>query len=781
MLTLLLMAILAPAPHTLGTEQAESSETEWTRTYGGANDDLASCVIQTSDDGYAIAGHTNSFGAGGYDFWLVKTNSSGDMEWNKTLGGIRDDYARAVIQTTDGGFAVAGETKSDFWLVKTNSSGDIEWTQTYGGIKEDAATSLVQTSDGGYAIAGLTQSYGAGLSDFWLVKTDSAGDMQWDKTYGGTNYDSARSVVQTADGGYALAGHTEPHARIDVDFLLVKTDSEGNMEWNRTYGGVYNDYGRAVVQTDDGGYAVAGRTDSFGYSARPDWDAWLIKTDPEGKIQWDKTYGRRLGTENGMAMVGTTDNGFALAGHCSGNDGDFWFAKTDQDGNLECNGIYDGGNAEAAYSLAQTSDEGYVLAGYTDTSGVGLRDFWVIKLGSVAPPVTDVIVDPQKQKAAYNKSFSVNINVTDVVDLWGFEFILQYDPALINAMSITLGSFLNPPTTIIEEEINETMGFLLFNVLSAGSALPASGSGVLATMVFNATPGGNCYLDLLEMNLIKPGGALIGHHAFNGFFEYVQVQGDVNADCIVDVLDVFRMGKAFGAVPSSPNWDSDCDINNDDAIDDIDLATEGADYGKLWDPAYVHELFYEVDYMAGHMPTDSALAYIQDYYAERWVRITFYIDDEVPLDESVTKTEFSALIEEYNDHDFGYYSQWKWVLFGTVVDGEPGTAGYVSGDEDKANYAFIADQTGDNFAIDHAGEGVTAEEVETVVLMHEMGHTIGILKLDSEKNEVYDANEWSVMALLSLDNCNAEPIRYSREYWILRNLEYYKIHQPSVA
>jgi hypothetical protein len=184
------------------------------------------------------------------------------------------------------------------------------------------------------------------------------------------------------------------------------------------------------------------------------------------------------------------------------------------------------------------------------------------------------------------------------------------------------------------------------------------------------------------------------------------------------------------------------------------------------------------------MPTDSALAYIQDYYAERWIRITFYVDDEVPLDDSVTKTEFSALIEEYDDHNFGYYSRWKWVLFGTVVEGEPNTFGYVralAGYDDGANYAFIADQTGDTYADDHAGEGVTAEEVETVVLMHEMGHIIGIVKLDSEENEVYDPSAWSVMASASPDNCNAEPIRYSREYWILRNLEYYDIHPPNVT
>jgi hypothetical protein len=788
MLALLLMAILAPAPRTLGTEQPESSETEWTRTYGGAKDDRAYCVIQTGDDGYAIAGYTNSFGAGDYDFWLVKANSSGDMQWNKTFDGlVRDDFARAVVQTSDGGFAVAGESVrprvgSAFWLVKTDSAGNEQWNKTYKEVVGyESAQSVVQTGDGGYALAGYT--YRAGSYDFWLVKTDAAGDVQWSQTYGGANSDYAYSVVQTNDDGYAIAGQTSPSdTATHIDFWLVKADTEGNMEWNGTYGGVHDDYGRDVAQTDDGGYALAGRIDCS--SDGRGWDCWLIKTDPEGNTQWDRTYGS-LGSEYGESIVETADGGFALAGYYNssspGAKPDFWFLKTDQYGNVEYNGMYGGANEEQAYSLVQTSDEGYVLAGYTDTSGVGLCDFWVVKIGSVAPPVAGVYVDPQTQKAAYNKLFSVNVNVTDVVDLYGFELKLQYDPALIDAVSITLGSFLNPPTTILEEEINETMGFLLFSAFSIGLAPPASGNGVLATLVFNATPGGNCYLDFLEMNLINTGGALIGRQMFNGFFEYVQVQGDVNADCIVNVFDVFKMGKAFGAIPSQPNWDSNCDINNDDVVDDIDLAVERVDYGKLWDPAYVHELFYEIDYMPGHMPTESALAYIQDYYAERWVRITFYIDDEVPLDDSVTDAEFSEFNETYNDHNFGYYSQWKWVLFGTVVDGEPGTAGYVWGDDDKANYAFIADQTGDNFAIDHAGEGVTAEEVETAVLMHEMGHTIGILKLDSEGKEVYDGNAWSVMALLSLDNCNAEPIRYSREYWILRNLEYYDVHPPNVT
>jgi predicted secreted protein len=206
----------------------------WNQTYGGPGDDEAACVIQTSDGGYALAGYTNSFGAGSYDFWLVKTNSSGSMMWNQTYGGPGDDKATCMIQTNDGGYALAGYTNStgagddDFWLVKTDSSGTSQWSQTYGGPYDEVANALVQTSDGGYALGGLTGSYGAGDFDFWLVKTTSSGTTQWSQTYGGSDDDEAYSLIQTSDGGYALAGFTASYGAGNYDAFLVKTDSSGN-------------------------------------------------------------------------------------------------------------------------------------------------------------------------------------------------------------------------------------------------------------------------------------------------------------------------------------------------------------------------------------------------------------------------------------------------------------------------------------------------------------------------------------------------------------------------
>lgn len=208
----------------------------WNKTYGGMGSDSAGSVVQTSDGGYAIAGVTNSSGAGSDDFWLVKTDASGTMQWNKTYGGTGGEYANALVQTGDGGYALAGVTSSygagsaDFWLVRTDASGSAQWNKTYGGASWDLAIALADSSDGGYALAGYTGSFGAGSADFWLVKTDANGTMQWNKTYGGTNADWAWHLVATEDGGYALGGSTHSFGAGNDDFWLVKTEADGTVQ-----------------------------------------------------------------------------------------------------------------------------------------------------------------------------------------------------------------------------------------------------------------------------------------------------------------------------------------------------------------------------------------------------------------------------------------------------------------------------------------------------------------------------------------------------------------------
>jgi hypothetical protein len=349
----------------------------WDKTYGGTGEDWANALVHTADGGYALAG-------GGFAN-LIKTDAHGNAQWNKTYGRTGYDWANALVQTTDGGYALAGYTYSfgaggyDFWLVKTDAAGNIQWNKTYGGTDDEFAESLVQTADGGYALAGYTGSLGTqgGDADFWLVKTDASGNMQWNKTYGGTYDDAAYALVQTSDGGYALAGSTLSSGAGGNDFWLVKTDASGNKQWNKTYGGPSGDVAYALVQTADVGYALAGITLSYGAGSA---DSWLVKTDASGNKQWDKTYG---GTDwdEAYALVQTTDGGYALAGSTGyiAGSADSWLVKTDASGNKQWDKTYGGTSYDQAYALVQTTDGGYALAGSTESFGAGNRDFWLVK------------------------------------------------------------------------------------------------------------------------------------------------------------------------------------------------------------------------------------------------------------------------------------------------------------------------------------------------------------------------------------------------------------------
>jgi hypothetical protein len=362
----------------------------WSQTYGGAGYDFPYALVAASDGGYAIAGVTNSFGAGGLDFWLVKTDAFGHMEWNKTFGGTGDEGASSMVATSDGGYAIAGSTFSydtldrDFWLVKTDASGNMEWNKTYGGTASDGLASMVATSDGGFAMTGLTYSFGAhvgtGWGDIWLIKTDSAGNIEWNQTYGGYYAEEAYSVVSTSDGGYALIGITCNVPSLEHTprkFLLVKTDAYGNMEWNQTYGESSYDEPRSLVATSDGGYAIVGYTYAFdGYG-----DFLLIKTAVSGNMEWNRTYGNP-GSDLASELVETSGGGYAIAGYTTFEHGvgDMWVIKTDLYGNVQWNQTYGGTAFEGASSLVETSDGGYAIAGVIAYPfDAGFDDFWLVK------------------------------------------------------------------------------------------------------------------------------------------------------------------------------------------------------------------------------------------------------------------------------------------------------------------------------------------------------------------------------------------------------------------
>jgi hypothetical protein len=353
----------------------------WSRTFGGENLDFGYSVQQTSDGGYVIAGVTVSFGAGGYDVWLIKTDFDGNKVWDKTFGGTGWDEAYSVQQTSDGGYVIAGETESygagecDVWLIKTDATGRKVWDRTFGGAGRDVAHSAQQTSDGGYIIAGSTDSYGAGYLDVWLIKTNADGNRVWDRTFGGAGWDEAHSVKQTSDGGYIIAGETESYGAGWDDVWLIRTDASGSKVWDRTFGGERNDLGYSVQQTTDGGYIVVGETDSYGAGSG---DVWLIKTDANGYKVWDRTFGGGAGS----AVQQARDGGYIIAGKCRTGTvyTDAWLIKTDASGNKTWDRALGGTADDEATSVQQTLDGGYIITGWTFLVGAGANDVWLIKI-----------------------------------------------------------------------------------------------------------------------------------------------------------------------------------------------------------------------------------------------------------------------------------------------------------------------------------------------------------------------------------------------------------------
>ena len=354
---------------------------EWNKTYGGSDKDLAHSLVQTSDGGYALAGET-WYGESDIDFWFVKTDAYGNMQWNETYGQTSDEGANSVIQTSDGGYALAGWYGSEthgtqFRLIKTDSLGNVEWTQTLGDYGYDIANCVIQTSDGGLVVAGATSKFGYYdgyyYPDSWLVKFDLSGNIEWDKTYGyaAPKSEIAHSVVQTSDGGYALVGQEG----VSLEYWLVKTDAYGNMQWNKTIESPRsNCEPYSVIQTSDGGYAITGYwLGEYGES----W-ARLVKTDSFGEVEWDWQY-----TDNyfhystaTFSVVQTSDGGYALAG-TSGYQ-HYWLIRTDTTGAPIYEGEY-GPDYSYANSLVKTSDGGYAMAGCTFSLGAGDADFWLVK------------------------------------------------------------------------------------------------------------------------------------------------------------------------------------------------------------------------------------------------------------------------------------------------------------------------------------------------------------------------------------------------------------------
>ena len=361
------------------------AQTTFQKAYGGFAFEQGNFIQQTADSGFIVAGTTSSFGEGGSDIYLIKTTASGDSVWTKTYGGIDNEYGFCVQQTADGGYIVSGVTPSfadvagDFYLIKTNALGDTLWSRTYGGSGLEWGLYVQQTFDGGYILTGQTPAFGAGAWDLYLIKTDTTGNISWTKTYGGSSSEFGYAVQQTADSGYIISGEMSSYGAGSGDVYLIKTDVSGNTIWTKTYGGTDEEIGLSVKQTTDGGYIVAGYTYSFGLGNK---EAYLIKTNASGTLVWSKTYGG-VEWDDCNAVVQSSDGGYALVGtsrsFSAGGDYDMYLIKTDTLGNILWTKTYGGTDNEYGFSIANTFDGGYILSGSTTSFSAGFDDVYLVK------------------------------------------------------------------------------------------------------------------------------------------------------------------------------------------------------------------------------------------------------------------------------------------------------------------------------------------------------------------------------------------------------------------
>jgi len=328
--------------------------------------DVVQSVQHTNDGGYIIVGYTESYGAGNYDLWLIKTDSIGQEQWNRTFGGNGDDYGFSIQQTPDYGFIITGATCSygggdeDVWLIKTNSTGDEQWKRVYNGNWHDRCYDVNQTLDGGYILTGRTKSYGYGNSfndDLWIIKVNSTGHEQWNKTFGGFSSDEeGRSVQETFDNNYIIIGNRHPHVNSN-DLWLIKINSTGHELWNETIGGNEVDYVYSGEETSDHGFIITGTTGSYGGGG-----LWLVKTNSTGNEQWNKTFQYK---DYGFCVKQTFDGGYIITGFTPDNGMDAFLLKTDQNGSEEWNRTFGYEKEESGYCVLQNPDGGFTFIGGT--------------------------------------------------------------------------------------------------------------------------------------------------------------------------------------------------------------------------------------------------------------------------------------------------------------------------------------------------------------------------------------------------------------------------------
>ena len=490
---------------------------KWQKCYGGKGRELFPSIITTRDGGYIFAGSSDSVSGdvtsvhtqGVHDFWIVKLDSAGNIQWQKSYGGSSPDYAYSIIQTSDNGYAVTGFTNStdgdvpdgigkgdgDVWIIKIDSIGKLLSEKCIGGTSNDVGgSSIIQTFDQGYAVVGLTQSNNGdilgnhGLQDGLFVKLDSVGNIKTVRCFGGSGNDAFQSIIQTPDSGYVICGtigssdegfgdvHQDKFGYV-TDLWVLKLDKDLIIEWQIFLGGYSSDEGRSITLTRDGGYAVTGLTrstdgDVTGYHGGD--DIWVSKLNHLGKIQWQRTLGGSL-DEDVYSIIQTEDSGFVVAGLTDSHDGDVnglhfnkkdssdgWVVKLSKLGELEWQKCVGGTARDGLTSVVETSTGELVVAGWTesdngDVSGNhGNSDIWAVKLSPPANAVNDfgsggtkplwIYPNPTNEVANLFLFESTTVQKIQFYDLLGIQYFPDYKVAnnilTIDTHDLPTGSFI---------------------------------------------------------------------------------------------------------------------------------------------------------------------------------------------------------------------------------------------------------------------------------------------------------------------------------------------------
>lgn len=429
--------------------------TEWEKTMGGSDEDKARSIVQTMDGGYIVAGYSKSTSGditgnqGGVDFWISKMAMNGQMDWQENFGGSGKDQATQIKECSDGSFIVVGTSYSkdlvtinseknksamaDFLIVKIDVFGHLKWAAKYGGSQNEFAHGVDIAEDGSIYVVGSALSGDGylnknhGEEDAWVIKLNTEGELLWQKAIGGKLTDEARAVVATKDGGCVVVGSGQSkdgdlHDNYgENDFMVLKFNSRGSVEWSKNFGGPANEVAESVQICPDGNFVVAGYSNSKSgdvSQSKGEDDVWIIKVSRKGELIWENSFGGSR-TDKAHAIDIVPSVGFIVAGSSNSKDGiadnnkggtDVWVLKLDTKGKLIWEKKLGGSSTEAAFSISQSFDAGYILTGFTNSSDgdikdtKGFWDYWIVKLKEVPPRITAICFEDQNLNGKFEQS-----------------------------------------------------------------------------------------------------------------------------------------------------------------------------------------------------------------------------------------------------------------------------------------------------------------------------------------------------------------------------------------